>query len=83
MIYLLGGNVVSKEIVKFLVDNVNSTKDNLDSVSEIEITTDSIKESFEGLSIVWDTIGGANKINKANVTVANLDTSLVKSIFQN
>ena len=83
MIYLLGGNVVSKEIVKFLVDNVNSTKDNLDSVSEIEITTDSIKESFEGLSIVWDTKGGANKINKANVTVANLDTSLVKSIFQN
>lgn len=83
MIYLLVGKTVGEEIVKFLVDDINRTKNNLDSVSGIEITTNSIKESFECLSIVWDTIGGANKINKANVTVADLDTSLVKSIFQN
>lgn len=83
MIKLLGGNEVSEEMVKFLVDNINNTKSNFDSVSGVEITIDSIKESFDGLSVVWDTIGGANKINKANVTVANLDTSSVKSIFQN
>ena len=80
---MLGGNEVSEETVKYLVDDINNTKENFDSVNGVEITTNSIKESFDGLSAIWNTLGGANKINKANVTIADLDTSLVKSSFQN
>lgn len=82
MIKLLGGNEVSEEAVKYLVDDVNSSKENFNSINGVEVTTNSIVESLDGLSSVWDTLGGANKISKAKGTVASIDTSRLKSLFQ-
>ena len=73
---------VSEEKVKYLVDNVNSLKEDFGSVYGVEITTDSINESFDGLSLLWNTLGGAYKISKANETIADMNTNLIKSLFQ-
>ena len=79
---MLGGNEVSEEVVKYLVDDVNSSKENFNSINGVEVTTNSIVESLDGLSTVWDTLGGANKISKAKDTVASIDASRLKSLFQ-
>ena len=79
----MGGTEVSEETVKYLVDNINSLKQNFDSVNGVEVTTASINESLDSLYSIWNTFGGVSRINKAKTTIADMDTSRIKEAFQN
>lgn len=73
---------VSEETIKYLVDHINNEKKNLDSVSAAESSISSVLENLDGLKLVWDTVGGANSIGKADAIADSLDTSRLKSLFQ-
>ena len=82
MTVLLVNGEVSEETVKYLVDHINNDKKNLNSVSATENSVNSIQENLDGLAIVWNTVGGANSIGKADAFAEDMDTSRIKALFQ-
>ena len=82
MIKLLGGNEVSEEVVRFLVNSLNQLKDGFDTTNKLQINSAAAKEAVEGLSILWDTVGGANRIGTASEELENIDSKILESLFQ-
>ena len=82
MITLLVSGEVSEETVKYLVDNINKDTKNLDSVSATDSSINSIREDINGLTLVWNTVGGASSIGKADAIAEDMDTSRIKALFQ-
>ena len=78
----MSGLGIPEETVKYLVNRFNDEVKELSSSSLGNQEIDKLQEAAEGMSAIWNTVGGIAKIKGLTSEIAELNTSKIIAAVQ-